>query len=246
MASPALIQQLTTLQAQQAGITSGLHAMLEGRWLGADFGADSLEAILYGLNPTWTGQISAKEPLYNLPEPPPGPEANPEFVGSPNHYYGRYGYGVVALVIHTMAGTLESCDAWFNNPSSQVSSHYGIGLAGEQHQYVKLADGSWANGIIESPCNWQTVVGHTENPNFSTVSVETEDNGSGATPVTDAQYNSTLAVCRLAKQTYPSIAWLLRHTDISPRSRPSCCGDRWVESGRFDDLAEALGLETTF
>src|SRR5215510_5665573 len=243
MASAALIQQLTTLQAQQAAISSGLHAMLEARWLGADFGADSLEAILYGLNPNWVGQISAKEPLYNLPEPPPGPEANPQWIGSPNYYYGRYGYGVVALVIHTMAGTLESCDSWFNNPSSQASSHYGIGLAGEQHQYVKLADGSWANGILEPGNEWASIVGNSANPNYQTVTVETEDNGSGATPVTDAQWGSTLAVCRLAMQTYPSIKFLFGHDIISPQSRPSCCGDRWWGSGRFDQLAEALGLE---
>lgn len=35
------------------------------------------------------------------------------------------------------------------------------------------------------------------------------------------------------------------HTDISPRSRPSCCGDRWVASGRFSMLADDLGLNTT-
>lgn len=243
MVSPALIQQLTQLQAQQAAITAGLNAMNEARWLAGDFGAQSLEAILYGLNPNWVGQISAKEPLYNLPEPPPGPEPNIVWIGSPNHYNGRYGYAVVALVIHTMAGTLESCDAWFNNPSSQVSSHYGIGLGGEQHQYVKLSDGSWANGILEPGNEWVEIVGNSANPNYQTVTVETEDNGSGATPVSQEQYDGTLAVCRVALQTYPSIKYLFGHNIVSPQSRSQCCGNRWWQSGRFDDLAAALELE---
>lgn len=243
MANPALIQQVVTLQAQQAAITSGLHALLEARWLAGDFGANSLEAILYGLNPNWQGQISAREPLYNLPEPPPGPEPNVVWIGSPNHYNGRAGWPVVAVVIHTMAGTLEGCDSWFQNPSSQVSSHYGIGLGGEQHQYVKLSDGSWANGILEPGNDWTDIVGNSANPNYQTVTVETEDNGSGATAVTDEQYNGTLAVCRLALQTYPSIKYLMGHDVISPSSRSQCCGDRWWDSGRFGQLAEALGLE---
>ena len=216
--------------------------MNEGRWLAADFGANSLEAILYGLNPTWTSQISAREPLYTLPKPPE-PEADVVWIGSPNHYSGRAGWPVVAIVVHTMAGTLSSCDSWFNNPASQVSSHYGIGLQGQQHQYVKLADGSWANGILEPGNEWVGIVGNSANPNYQTVSIETEDNGSGATPVTDAQYAGTLAVARLAMQTYPSIRYLMDHSVISPQSRSQCAGNRWRASGRFSQLAEALGLE---
>jgi N-acetylmuramoyl-L-alanine amidase len=240
MADPALIQQLTQLEAQQAAISAGLYAALEGRWLAADFAANSLEAILLGLNPTWTGQLSPREPLYV--EPPPV-EANVQWIGSPNHYHGRYGYAVVAIVIHTMAGTLESCDSWFQNPSSQVSSHYGIGLAGEQHQYVKLADGAWANGVLESGNEWTGIVGNAANPNYQTVSIETEDNGSGATLVTDEQYNGVLAVCRVALQAYPSIRYLMGHDVISPNSRPHCCGERWWNSGRFAKLAADLELE---
>ena len=215
--------------------------MNEGRWLAADYGANSLEAILYGLNPGWAGEISAREPLYVLPPSPP--QVDVVWIGSPNHYNGRAGWGVVAIVVHTMAGTLSSCDSWFNNPSSQVSSHYGIGLQGQQHQYVALANGSWANGILEPGNQWVPIVGNSANPNYQTVTIETEDNGSGATPVTDAQYASTLAVSRLAMQTYPSIRYLFGHNVISPQSRSACCGKRWWDSGRFDQLAADLGLE---
>lgn len=239
---PTLEQQLGLLQEQQAAISAGLNAMNEARWLAQDFGANSLEAILYGLNPTWQGQISAREPLYVLPAPPE-PAANVVWIGSPNHYQGRAGWPVVAIVVHTMAGTLSSCDSWFNNPSSQVSSHYGIGLQGQQHQYVQLANGSWANGILEPGNQWVPIVGNSANPNYQTVTIETEDNGSGATPVTDQQYAGTLAVARLALQTYPSIRYLMGHNIISPQSRSACCGNRWWGSGRFDQLAADLGLQ---
>jgi N-acetyl-anhydromuramyl-L-alanine amidase AmpD len=141
-----------------------------------------------------------------------------------------------------MAGTLGSCDGWFAQERALVSAHYGIGLNGDKHQYVRLVDSAWGNGILEPGNTWP---GPSGNPNWQTISIETEDNGSGATPVTDEQYESALEVANLAMQTYPSIRWLLRHTDISPISRPDCCGARWVASGRFKNLAGKLGLETT-
>jgi N-acetyl-anhydromuramyl-L-alanine amidase AmpD len=145
-----------------------------------------------------------------------------------------------------MDGTLLGCDAWFTNPASGVSSHFGIGLRGQQHQYVALNDSSWANGVLEPGNNWQNMLGYSSNPNFQTITVETEDRGDASQPVTDDQYDATLAVCRHSLRQYPSIRWLLRHTDISPRTRPNCPGDRWIRSGRFQALAEELGLKITF
>jgi N-acetyl-anhydromuramyl-L-alanine amidase AmpD len=167
-----------------------------------------------------------------------------DWIGSPNYSGGRSGMRVIAIVVHTMAGTLESCDSWFNNPSSEVSSQYGIGLDGETHQYVKMENTAWANGILEAGNTWP---GEPYSVNAQTVSIETEDNGSGATPVTEQQYQSTLGVARLALEFYSSsIAWLLGHHCISPQSRAQCCGDRWRASGQFDRLARELGLEPRY
>jgi len=33
------------------------------------------------------------------------------------------------------------------------------------------------------------------------------------------------------------------HHVISPQSRPQCCGDRWIASGRLAELAADLGKE---
>ena len=242
MSDTSFEQRIAALDAQQSAITRAVAAMNDGRWVASQAGADSVEGWLLALNPTWQGQLVSKSPLYTSKEPPP-PSQNIQFISSPNHYNGRAGMRVVALVIHTMAGTLSSCDNWFQNPSAQVSSHYGIGLQGQMHQYVKLQDGSWANGILEPGNEWTPIVGNSQNPNYQTVTVETEDNGSGNTAVTDQQYAGTLNVCRIALQTYPGIRYLMGHRIISPNSRTQCCGNRWWNSGRFDQLAADLGLE---
>jgi len=235
-------RRLAQLQEQQYAITQALAAMNNGRWMAAESGADSVESWLLALNPTWTDELAPWPPLYTLDEPPP-PEPDVVWIGSPNHYNGRAGMSTVAIVVHTMAGTLAGCDSWFQNPASQVSAHYGIGLSGEQHQYVALQDGAWANGILEPGNEWVSIVGNAQNPNYQTVSIETEDNGSSATAVTDEQYAGTLAVSRLALGAYPSIRYLMGHDVISPSSRSQCCGNRWWDSGRFSQLAQDLGLE---
>lgn len=143
-----------------------------------------------------------------------------------------------------MVGTLAGCDSWFQNPSADVSAHYGVGLSGETHQYVALKDSAWANGILEPGNTWPGPSGI--NPNQLSVSIETEDLGDAGTPVTDAMYNATLGLGALALAEYPSIVYLTTHGCISPQSRSGCPGDRWVESGRFAALAEALGLTPVY
>ena len=140
-----------------------------------------------------------------------------------------------------MAGSLAACDSWFNNTASQVSAHYGVGLGGTVHQYVMLANAAWANGKIEPGNVWPGTPG--VNPNYESVSIETEDDGSSLTPVSDRQYEAVWGVCALVLEQLPNVRYLTTHRAISPSSRPGCPGNRWISSGRFDVLAEALGLE---
>lgn len=51
---------------------------------------------------------------------------------------------VLGLVVHIMEGTLEGSQSWFNNPSSQASSHFGTGKDGEIRQWVDTKDRAWA------------------------------------------------------------------------------------------------------
>jgi hypothetical protein len=170
------------------------------------------------------------------------------YVGSPNYWPDRPYGPPIALVLHTEAGSEAGTQAWFQNPVAEVSAHFGVGLDGSIDQFVRLGDRAWANGVEETGSRWGEVytgpAGFVRNPNNWTVSIETEDKGDPAQPVTDHQYLGVLAVARLAIGQYPSIGWLLRHADISPLSRPNCPGPRWVQSGRFAQLAADLGLRT--
>ncbi|RBP98448.1 N-acetylmuramoyl-L-alanine amidase [Bifidobacterium aemilianum] len=93
------------------------------------------------------------------------------WVGSPNHYQGRNGYGVDHITLHIMVGHLAGTDAVFANPGSTASAHYGIGADGTIHQYVAETDGSY------SDANWES--------NNSTISIEHEG-GMDGVPCTRA------------------------------------------------------------
>src|SRR4051812_28530968 len=91
---------------------------------------------------------------------------------------GRAGFRPEAIVIHVMDGTLAGTDSWFNDPRSRVSAHYGVGKAGQVHQYVKEIDAAHHAGVVNAPC-WPLIKrGHSGsgfiNPNFYTIGVEHE------------------------------------------------------------------------
>lgn len=165
------------------------------------------------------------------------------WVGSPNFTQGRVG-GDAAIVVHTMAGRLTATDSWFKQAASQVSSTYGVGLKGEKHQYVDLADSAWANGILEPGNRWEARFGKAW-PNGRTWSIETEDTDDAHpnhdAPVTDAEAEGVLDCCRLILARKSGLV-LTGHHIISPQSRPHCPGPRWT-NGRIQELGKALGIE---
>lgn len=89
----------------------------------------------------------------------------------------------VAIVLHLMDGTLSGTDSWFHNPSSEASTHYGVGVDGEVYQWVDETDEAWGNGRVDHP-TWKLI--QAQNPNFYTVSIEHE--GVSGHVWTDAQY----------------------------------------------------------
>jgi hypothetical protein len=97
-----------------------------------------------------------------------------------------------AIVVHVMEGTLAGADAWFKNPESKVSAHYGIGRRGELHQYVKEDDTAFHAGVVKHP-SW-TSLKPGVNPNSYTIGIEHE--GDGRTDWTDAQYAAGGALIR--------------------------------------------------
>ena len=77
--------------------------------------------------------------------------------GLPQGTQGRAGNKVIAIVDHIMAGTLVGTDSWFQNPSSQVSAHFGVGKNGQIHQYVDINNVAWANGVVNKP-SWPLLI----------------------------------------------------------------------------------------
>ncbi|MBI5646901.1 MAG: S8 family serine peptidase [Ignavibacteriae bacterium] len=116
-------------------------------------------------------------------------------IPSPHYTRARSGYRPEAVVIHIMAGTLPGTDAWFRNPQSKVSAHYGIGRTGTVHRYVQEADTAWHAGRVHGP-TWGGLHpapgGGYVNPNFYTIGIEHE--GSADSEWTDAMYEASAAL----------------------------------------------------
>jgi N-acetylmuramoyl-L-alanine amidase len=120
---------------------------------------------------------------------------NISLVPSPNFTTGRINYKPIAIVIHIMEGSLSGTDSWFASTISNVSAHYGVGVNGDIHQYVKETDSAWHAGRINAP-SWSLIKsggnGLFVNPNFYTIGIEHE--GSDQTDWTDATYQSSSAL----------------------------------------------------
>jgi len=108
-----------------------------------------------------------------------------------NFTVGRRGFTPQAIVIHIMAGTMQSTRNWFNNPAATVSAHYGVGRDGSIEQYVHENDTAHHAGIVDRP-SWPLLKPGV-NPNYYTIGVEHE--GTGAeTSWPDAQLAASRAL----------------------------------------------------
>lgn len=113
-----------------------------------------------------------------------------KWIGSTNKRTGRGGFRPDAIVVHIMEGSLAGTDAWFNNPVSKVSAHYGIGRLGELHQYVLDADTAFHAGRRNNP-TWK-LIRDGVNPNLYTIGLEHE--ARAETPWTEKMYRASAAL----------------------------------------------------
>ena len=116
-----------------------------------------------------------------------------EWIGSLHRTQGRDGARPEAVVIHIMEGTLAGTDAWFNDPVSRVSAHYGIGRFGVIHQYVSESDTAYHAGRVREP-SWRLIKPGV-NPNSYTVGIEHE--GTVYSPWPAALYEASAALVRV-------------------------------------------------
>lgn len=163
------------------------------------------------------------------------------WLGSPNKETGRRGLRPEAIVVHIMDGTLAGTDAWFANPAYQVSAHYGIGSAGQIHQYVAESDTAWHAGRRSQP-TWR-LIKPSPNPNFYTIGIEHE--GRADTPWSDAMLGaSTMLAATLCNRWSIAVDrdHLIGHREIN--ARKTCPGtwlnlDDWVRRVRQNVLDPA-------
>lgn len=170
-----------------------------------------------------------------------------------NAFPTRAGYKPEALVLHTMAGTLAGCDAWFASPEARAGAHFGVGQDGTIHQYYPLTAAPYANGRVEQPVTARLVRENSGiNPNYWTVSIEHEDGGEPGRALSPAQFAASthLAAWLWATCITPAGArglpalpdrdHILSHSDISPTSRPRCNG--WGEERMTAYITEVRRL----
>jgi N-acetyl-anhydromuramyl-L-alanine amidase AmpD len=113
------------------------------------------------------------------------------WIGSTNFSKGRYIYKPEYIVIHIMQGSLIGTDSWFNNPSSHVSAHSGVGSNGDVHDYVHSTDTAWHCGVFNTngatfPNFKYTAEGKLVSPNLYTLGIEHE--GTNDKEITEACY----------------------------------------------------------
>ncbi len=155
------------------------------------------------------------------------------------HFGPRNGYAPVALVEHVMAGSLAGTDAWFRNPTSKVSAHFGIGRSGIIHQYVEEAAAAWHAGVIRNPTAYliREVYGQM-NPNLWSIGVEHAGQSGDIFP--EAQYRATFRLHIYLLQKYAITAdrvHLIGHYEIDGVNRPHCPGPSFPWDRLIRDLA---------
>lgn len=116
-----------------------------------------------------------------------------KWIGSVHRLKGRQGFRPEAVVVHIMEGTLVGTDAWFNDPVSKVSAHYGIGKNGQIHQYVLETDVAYHAGRRSKTPAWTGIKARV-NPNLYTIGIEHE--GDENSPWPDQMYAASAELIR--------------------------------------------------
>ena len=145
-------------------------------------------------------------------------------VPSPN-FGSRYGYTPQLLVVHIMAGSLVGTESWFQNPASQVSSHYGIGLDGSVVQFVDESKSAWTEGNVRNPSAklLKKILGIYVNPNWYSLSVENEGFDLSKAPVTQLNALTALLSSLCDKYHIPADSdHILGHFNIDSVVKNSC------------------------
>jgi hypothetical protein len=91
------------------------------------------------------------------------------------------------VIVHIMQGSFDGTDAWFRDPASQVSAHFGTRKDGYLRQWVDTDNQAW----------------HAMAANDYSIGIE--NSGESGEPLTDHQITACARVFRWAHDQYPGI-----------------------------------------
>jgi len=147
------------------------------------------------------------------------------------------------IVLHTMAGSLAGTLAHFQNPETQVSSHYGVGRKGEIHRYVQEKDGAWTNGRVLKPTSKQ-IIQRAGNPNRYTITIEFEGKDRGGA-IDQPQYQAGLWLIQqiAARWNIPlTREYIIGHYEIDSINKENCPGPFFPWTMLMKDLESGWPL----
>lgn len=155
-----------------------------------------------------------------------------------NFTVGRRGFVPEAIVIHVMAGTMQSTRNWFNDPTSTVSAHYGVARDGTIEQYVHENDTAHHAGIIDRP-TWP-LLKRGVNPNYYTIGIEHEGTGEERNwPDAQLAASRALALMIARRWNIPLDAdHVVRHHEI--RAGKTCPGEHFDKDGYLAGLPRII------
>lgn len=120
-----------------------------------------------------------------------------------NFMVGRKGWTPDRIGIHVTEGSENATESWFDNESSDVSSHFIVSKAGGIKQEVLMKDTAWTQGRVNNPTAKIVLARTNVNPNYYFVSIEHE--GNGLEDLTDAQRNASAWLINYIRSVYPRI-----------------------------------------
>jgi N-acetyl-anhydromuramyl-L-alanine amidase AmpD len=161
----------------------------------------------------------------------------------------REGVKPFVIVDHIAEATIGSVDNWFTDPGNDnCSAHFCVGKNGEIHQYVKIEDYAWANGLAAGMWNdapAKVVRDMNCNPNYYTISIEHEGTDGD---LTDDQFYASAWLHRYimdyVKNTFGVTMTLgnynvIGHNQVDPKRKPCCPGDKFPWDRLYTELAKA-------
>ena len=139
---------------------------------------------------------------------------------TPNFTKGRGTFKPEMVVMHIMAGTLSGSDDWFSKSESKVSAHYGVGVGGEIHQYVREDDTAWHAGVVKNPTF--KLYKPSINPNLYTIGIEHEGYDLSKAPKTQLQASADLLKDICTRWSIPMDRdHVIGHQEVTT-TRPTC------------------------